>query len=368
MNRLRSKSGSVLVFITLMIVILMVMVGMGLDTGFLTFSRSMGQRAVDMAALAGAAGLAKVDVNAIQSNIEQLNATNDYLKSSGNVISGAVNPGTGVGKNVTLVNYDFAKNIVSGPVSLNTANAVRVALEEKNPYSGGGSNSAVSTPAFLTPLMNLFGGGAAGANNVNVSAVATMVGQPGLPIAINGCNPAWAGTNQAIPWNQAPSGGPNPNNSGWTTYLDGSVSSPDVIALIHKIAACQGTGSVSVGTDICLNNGQQNPDLREMEILIGTNTDGTPKCYLTPVVPTSTMFNGCDNKILAYAQICPLAICGPGVNGIKNQNLCTEDNSFGKYLYATVKSCDVGDPNKPGITSCYSLRLVREYNGSTKNY
>jgi hypothetical protein len=193
-----------------------------------------------------------------------------------------------------------------------------------------------------------------------VSAVAVIEAQPGLPIALNGCDPAWAGTNKAIPWNQAPSGGSNPNNSGWTTYLDGSVSSPDVIALIRQIAACQGTGVVGVGTNICLNNGQQNPDLREFEILIGTNTDGTQKCYLTPVIPSTSNFTGCSNEILAYAQICPLAVCGPGVNGTINQNLCTEDNSFGKYVFATVKSCNVGDPNAPAISSCYSLKLVRE--------
>jgi hypothetical protein len=209
--------------------------------------------------------------------------------------------------------------------------------------------------------MNLLGGNSAsGSNNVNVSAVAVMLGQPGLPISLNGCDPAWVGTNTAIPWNQTPSGGSSPNNSGWTTYLDGSVSTPDVIALIRKIAACQGTGGVSIGTNICLNNGQQNPDLRELEILIGNNTDGTPKCYLAPVVPSSTNFTGCQNEILAYAQICPLAVCGPGVNGTINQNLCTEPNSFGKYLFATIKSCSVADPNAPGVTSCYSLRLVRE--------
>ena len=363
MRRLRNQAGSVLVFITLMIVVLLVMIGMGLDTGFLTFSRSMGQRAVDMAALAGAAGLAKLDVAAIKSNIEQLNATNDYVKSSGNVIDGTVDPGSGVGKNVTLLKYNFATHSIesSTPVPLTNANAVRVALETTNPYSGGASNSAVQTPAFLTPLMNLLGGNSAsGSNNVNVSAVAVMLGQPGLPISLNGCDPAWVGTNTAIPWNQTPSGGSSPNNSGWTTYLDGSVSTPDVIALIRKIAACQGTGGVSIGTNICLNNGQQNPDLRELEILIGNNTDGTPKCYLAPVVPSSTNFTGCQNEILAYAQICPLAVCGPGVNGTINQNLCTEPNSFGKYLFATIKSCSVADPNAPGVTSCYSLRLVRE--------
>ena len=361
MNKLKNESGSVLVFITLMIVILMVMVGMGLDTGYLTFSRSMGQRAVDMAALAGAAGLAKGDAAAIQSNIQQImvtGKTNDYVGRSKNVIDPTVN-----GKNVTLMKYDFTTNKITGTTTnIKAANAVRVALETTNPYTGASSKSAISTPAFLTPLINVLGGGnsAASENDVDVSAVAVIQAQPGLPIAINGCDPSWVGTNAAIPWNQTPSGGSNPNNSGWTTYLDNSVSSPDIQALIHKVGACQGTGMVNVGTNICLNNGSQTPDLREMETLIGTNDDGTPKCYLTPVIPSTSNFTGCDNKILAYAQICPLAMCGPGVNGGKNQNLCTKPGSFGKYVLASVKSCDVGDPNAPGLSSCYSCRLVRE--------
>jgi Flp pilus assembly protein TadG len=361
MNKLRNDAGSVLVYITLMIVVLMVMVGMGLDTGYLAFSRSMGQRAVDMAALAAAAGLAKGDATAIESDIKQImvtGTTNDYAGRSKNVIDPTVN-----GKNVTLMKYDFKTNKITGTTTdIKAANAVRVALETTNPYTGTSSNSAVSTPAFLTPLMNLFGGGASaeGANNVNVSAVAAIQAEPGLPIALNGCDPTWVGTNAAIPWTQTPSGGSHPNNSGWTTYLDKSVSSPDIQALIRKVAACQGTGLVSVGTNICLNNGSQNPDLRAMETLIGNDENGNPKCYLTPVIPSTSKFTGCDNEILQYAQICPLAMCGPGVNGTKNQNLCTKPGNFGKYVFATVKSCNVGDPNAPDISSCYSLKLVRE--------
>jgi len=366
MKRIRNNSGSVLVFITLMIVILMIMVGMGLDTGVMTFSRSMGQRAVDMAALAGAAGLAKGSASAVKSNIEQLNSTNDYVDRSGNAIDGTVN-----GNNVTLLTYNFKTNQITGTTTdITKANAVRVALETTNPYTGTNTNRAVSTPAFLTPLLNLLGSGtASGSNNVNVSAVSVIQGEVGLPIALNGCDSAWVGTNAQIPWNQAPSGGKNPNNSGWTTYLDNSVSTPDVKALIHKIAACQGVGGVSVGTPICLNNGQQNPDLRELETLIGTNDDGTPKCYLTPIVPSTTNFTQCDNTLLAYAQICPLAVCGPGVNGSVNQNLCTKGGGGGgKYVLANVKSCNITDPNTPGVSSCYSLRLVRENNAWTTNY
>jgi Flp pilus assembly protein TadG len=359
MTKLRDDSGAVLVFITLMIVLLMIMVGMGLDTGFLTFSRSMGQRAVDMAALAGAAGLAKGDADAISNNIKQLmvdQKVNDYIDRSGNVIDPTVS-----GKNVTLMKYDFKTGTITGTTTtVSEANGVRVALETTNPYTGGSSKSAVNTPAFLTPLLNLLGTKtASGSNNVNVSAVAVIQAQPGLPIALNGCDSTKVGTNTPIPWNQAPSGGSNPNNSGWTTYFDNSVSSPDVIKLIDKIAACQGTGGANVGDNICTNNGSQTPDLREMEILIGPNPN-EPLCYLAPIIPSTSNFTGCSNTITAFAQICPLAICGPGVNGSKNQSLCTEDSSFGKYVLAKVKSCSITDRNKAGISQCFSLRLVRE--------
>lgn len=361
MYKLKNQSGSVLVFITLMIVILMVMVGMGLDTGMLTYSRSMGQRAVDMAALAGAAGVAKGDVAAIQSNIEQLNEINDYVKSSGNQISGTVNAASGVGTNVTLVKYNFStKSIESAPVPLSEANGVRVALETANPYSGDSSNSAISTPAFLTPLINLFGGGASASatSNVNVSGVAVAHANPGLPIALGGCDPAWEGQDAApINFQQTSSGGPSTvglNNSGWTTYLETSTSTPALQRLLKQIQSCMGTGSVSVGTPICLGNGQNTPVLKDFEPLIDPTGE---TCYLAPVVNPMAVFNQCDNPIQAYAFICPRAICGPGNSKFDPANLCPEDNN--RYLVAKVNSCNA-DPSKMGQGQCYSLRLVRE--------
>jgi len=364
MNKLTNDAGSVLVFITLMIVLLMVMVGMGLDTGYLTFSRSMGQRAVDMAALAGAAGLAKGDATAIQSNIQQImvtGTTNDYVGRSKNVIDPTVN-----GNNVTLMTYDFTANKITGTTTdITKANGVRVALETTNPWTKTSSNSAVSTPAFLTPLINLFGGGAsaAGANNVNVSAVAVAAAQPGLPIALGVSDAdicSWVGTNAQIPFDQSTSSKANsPNNSGWTTYLDQSVSKTDIVAAIHQIAACQGTGAVGIGTDICLNNGVQAPDIRAFEELIGTNSDGTQKCYLAPVVDPTSVFNNCNTPIRNYALICPLAVCGPGINGSVNQSMC-DPAAKNKYILAKVKRCGITDPNENGLGQCYSLKLVRE--------
>jgi Flp pilus assembly protein TadG len=378
MRSLKNQSGSVIVFITLVVVLLLVMVGMGLDTGWVVYSRSMGQRAVDMAALAGAAGVAAGDPAKVKANVEALNSKNDYVAATGNQIDGTMV--NGQGQNVTLIHYDSATQTIQAATgvtgsSVGNANGARVALEQTNWVTGASSNTSINTPSFLMPLLNFFGFGSGttpSSTNVNVSAVAIIESQPSLPIAVNGCCgpdangnlPAgctsnWVGTNAAIPWNQAPSGGSNPNNSGWTTYFDNSVSAPDVQDLIRKIAACQGTAGAKVGDNICTNNGQQNPDLRVFEILIGTNPDGTPKCYLTPIIPPTSNFTGCNNTIKAFAQICPLAVCGPGVQGTKNQNLCDPTIS-GKYVLANVKSCSITDPNAASVSQCYSLRLVRE--------
>jgi Flp pilus assembly protein TadG len=355
MNKLRSDSGSVLVFITLMIVILMVMVGMGLDTGFLTFSRSMGQRAVDMAALAGAAGLAKGDANAIRTNVEQLNANNDYVKGSSNQIDGTIN-----GKNVTLMTYDFTSAKITGTTSnIKAANAVRVALETTNPYTSASSKSAVNTPAFLTPLLNLLGSSTAGANNVNVSAVAVVRGNPGLPIALAGCNAAWEGQNAApIPFRQTSSSDSSAmgtENSGWTTYLENATSTKNLLPLIKQILNCQGVGTVGIGTNICLGNGQNSPVLSAFADIVDPTGNS---CYLAPVVSNDARFNQCDSPIQAYASICPRAVCGTGGgNSYDPGGLCTSETKHS--IISKVQSCNA-DPNEIGANNCYSLRLVRE--------
>src|ERR671918_2295923 len=240
MIRLKNESGSVIVFSTLVVVLLLVMVGMGLDTGWVVYSRTMGQRAVDMAALAGAAGVAANDPGKVKANVETLNSTNDYVKASGNPIDGSVN-----GKNVTLIHYDAKATPTIQPAtgvtgsSVGNANGARVALEKTNWVTTATSNTPINTPSFFTPLLNALSGGGStpGSTNVNVSAAAVIESQPSLPIALNGCDPNWVNTNAELPWNQAPSGGSTPNNSGWTTYFDNSVSVPDVIALIRKNAA-----------------------------------------------------------------------------------------------------------------------------------
>src|SRR5947208_10214146 len=156
MRSLKNQSGSVIVFITLVVVLLLLMVGMGLDTGWVVYSRSMGQRAVDMAALAGAAGVAAGNPAKVKANVETLNTTNDYVKASGNQIDGTVN-----GNNVTLIHYDAKATpqiqLATGVTgtSIGNANGARVALEKTNPYTGDNSNTSIGTPSFMAQFINL---------------------------------------------------------------------------------------------------------------------------------------------------------------------------------------------------------------------
>src|SRR6478672_173575 len=96
---MRNQRGTVIIWTTLMIVLLLVMVGMGLDTGQLVYTRSMGQAAVDAAALSAVSGLPSRDLATIQNRAIAYNSKNDYTNSKNVAITG---------NNVTLIEYDFA--------------------------------------------------------------------------------------------------------------------------------------------------------------------------------------------------------------------------------------------------------------------
>jgi len=341
MKNLRDESGSVLVFVTLTVVILLIMVGMGLDTGWLAFSRSMGQRAVDMAALSGAAGLAKGTTQAVKDNVEA--TINDYVKVSSNMIDGTVG-----GKNVMLVKYDPVTGTITTETNINNANGVRVALETTNPYTNTASSSAINTSHFLTTMINLLGISSPAASNVDVSGVAVYSAIPGIPLALGGCEPTMV--NKEIIFDQAPSseGG---NNSGWTTYTERETNTPDIVARINAIVNCQGGGAVGIGTPICLGNGTQPPVLEAFKQLADP-TGNT--CYFTPVVDPILVFNQCTQPIRKWAEICIKAVCVPPDS---NTNpLCTKAGS--KYILADVKNCNLSDADRVG--ACYRHSLIRE--------
>ena len=199
------------------------------------------------------------------------------------------------------------------------------------------------------PLLNFFGISTPASTNINVSAVAVYSTIPGIPLALGGCT-----TGPQNIFFQTPSGGANPNNSAWTTYTVHETNTPDIKDRVRAIVNCQGGGEASIGTPICMSNGQLTPVVREFELLADPNGN---KCYFAPVVAPGTTFNGCtgdDNKIKSWANICIKYVCAPPDSN-KNDN-CTEKNN--SYIVAEVKACDLTDAARVG--QCFTHSLVRE--------
>jgi Flp pilus assembly protein TadG len=334
MSSVSNDKGSVLVFMTLMIVLLMIMVGMGLDTGQLTYSRATGQAAVDAAALSAVSALPNRIDAAVKTRAAAFASNNNYVDSTNNPIEG---------KNVSYVKYDFDTNQItnySEPIA--TANGVRVALEAGN---------AIKTPAFLTPLLKLFGSSAPGANNVNVSAVSVITSKPSIPIALwsNVCAQNGVEYDVKIQMQHPTKDGENPagENACWSTFFDCSSGAPDIKAGFEVAGTCSGSsisGVLELGSLICQNRGQVNSVLFAAEKFFGT--EHKDRWWLVPVIGGG---GNCDPNnptgITSWAKIYPTAyettknpkyieakvICGP--------NLITEDTES---------------------SLCFSHRLVRE--------
>src|SRR6266545_6889356 len=342
MSSVSNDKGSVLVFVTLMIVLLMIMVGMGLDTGQLTYSRATCQAAVDAAALSAVSALPSRIAAQVESRAAAFVSTNDYVGSPGNQIGNT---------NVSYIRYDFTTNqITNYSEPIGTANGVRVALEQ-------GTGSAIATPAFLTPLFNLFGTSIPGSNNVNVSAVSTITAKPAIPIALwSAICPATDGsiaTNVQIKF-QHPTKTNDGENSCWTTFLDCSSGASDIKALFQVAGSCSGKqidGNISIGTPICQNRGQVNSVLMEAEGFFTGAPDYPNRWWLVPVIGGG---GNCDptnpTNIVNWAKIRPTNF---------------QTTADPKYIVADVE-CGLNLINEAlDTTLCFSHRLVRE---PTKGY
>ena len=338
MSSVSNDKGSVLVFVTLMIVLLMIMVGMGLDTGQLTYSRATGQAAVDAAALSAVSALPSRIAAQVESRAAAFVSTNDYVGSPGNQIGNT---------NVSYIRYDYTTNqITNYSEPIGTANGVRVALEQ-------GTGSAIATPAFLTPLFNLFGASIPGSNNVNVSAVSTITAKPAIPIALwSAACPANDGTTEAVVKiqmqhptndNQDPAG----ENACWSTFLDCSSGAPDIKAGFEVAGTCSGSriaGDIRIATPICQNRGQVNSVLGTADDFFSAN--GMPNSWwLVPVIGGG---GNCapqnPTPITSWAKIRPTLI-------VKEGNP--------KYIKADV-ICGPNLINESEGSLCFSHRLVRE--------
>ena len=339
MKSSRNEKGSILIFATLMIVILLIVVGMGLDIGWLTYNRAQGQPAVDAAALTGASGIPTGNDAEIKTRIEQLQltaGTNDYVQSSNNLIDGTVN-----GANVTLIDYNPVTQTITYVPSLAAgANGVRVGLEQTNPYTNSSSKTAINTPTFLTPLLNLLGANVSGTQNLNVTAVAALKALPSFPVVITGCPGVNPSTNAwCNPWvdgngdTQPPlcsscSGNtgtncqllrhPSPNDhSGWTNLQKDPPVSTDVVkTLIENTKSCDKTNTFSgKGQNICLNNGNIPTLVNTVNDLFGADGWDSNDCFLIPFVKeTLSNITQC-HELQDWAQICITSVELPGKGG-----------------------------------------------------
>jgi|KBSSwiStaDraftv2_1062776.scaffolds.fasta_scaffold104095_2 Flp pilus assembly protein TadG len=312
MHSIHNEHGSVIVFVTLMIVLLLIMVGIGLDTGQLTATRSQGQAAVDAAALAAVSGLPVPSnpENEVNQRVAAFNARNDYVKNSSNPIDSG---------NITYVQYDEMTDVITTLPGITSANGVRVALE---------AGRAITTPVFLTPLLNLFGQSASSTVDVNVSAVAVLRALPSVPIAIS---KSLCSAPNPVDLVQSPAN----NLSCWTNYLGNPVDAGKVQALFVASETCSGLPNAydlfKSNTPIHLKADVGTSVYGDARVLLG-------RCWIVPVVNTTT----CSMDVIdSWAKICPTAVSD---TGIKANLTCDQDQSLFR----------VRD------NLCFSPRLVRD--------
>ncbi len=329
MDLIHNERGSVIVFVTLMIVLLLIMVGIGLDTGQLTATRSQGQAAVDAAALAAVSGLPVQPnpENEVNQRVAAFNLSNDYVKKSSNPIGGP---------NITYVQYNETTDTITNLPGITNANGVRVALESN-------SGTAITTPVFLTPLMNLFGQSAPSTVDVNVSAVAALKVLPSVPIAImnNLC-----GGSSSVNLRDAST---STDNSCWTTYT--ALSSPNQVrTLFDGSTSCSGlpanTDQITIGTSIALDdNSDTNTYQKAADLFCPGGICPSNKCWIVPVIANGSDCSRSDPNapIVDWARICPSEV---------------KSDSASKFVKATV-TCNQ-NLFRVDHNLCFSPRLVRD--------
>jgi len=384
MKFLKNESGSIIVFFTIMVVLLLVMVGLGLDSGWLAYTRSQGQPAVDAAALAGASAVPTGSATEIQNRIEALNAKNDYVgwdpTKPGKTIDGQVN-----GSHVTLIKYEFATGKITKVGTVGEANGVRVALENNNPYGAGSkAPQPINTPVFLTPLLNLFGAGVQGTADVSVSAVAVVNAIPTFPVVITGCpgytvpiiddpwcskNPVTGEPPLCTSCSPITGGGmkgtdcslirnPNPTDSaGWTNLqINPPVSTSVVRSLLKTTQTCENAQAGAMpGTSICLNNGNIPVLVAEIDNLFGPFTSPPTEpddCFIIPVVD-QTISNITQCKpVEQFARICISKVICPQCSNKPPQG--------GVYQQQIIVNIECPyDPSSLTL-GCFTEKLVRD--------
>ena len=256
-------------------------------------------------------------------------SNNNYTGSSTNPIAKA---------NVSYVTYDFNTNKVTQyGVAIGVANGVRVALEQP-------AGTAIQSPAFLTPLFNLFGASASGSNNVSVSAVSVVNARPSIPIAL------WSSVcsgNSLVPNVKVAQQNQSDENSCWTTYLDKSSGGSDIKALFKASASCQGLpqGPIDIGIPIYENKGQVASVYEEAENFFLKNAATKDRWWIIPVISGSGNCNAKDpSPIVDWAKI--------------KVNFIDKGGSH-SYIQGDIVCNQTLETSVDHV--CFSHRLVREH-------
>jgi hypothetical protein len=252
----------------------------------------------------------------VDQRVAAFNARNEYVKNSSNPIDSG---------NITYVQYDEMTDAITTLPDITSANGVRVALE---------AGRAITTPVFLTPLMNLFGQSTPSTVDVNVSAVAALKVLPSVPIAImqNLC-----GGSSSIRDASA-----STDNSCWTTYTDSS-SPNQVRTLFDGSASCSGlpanTDQITKGTSIALDDNSDPSTYQKAADLFcpgGTCTG----CWIVPVIANGSNCSS-NASIVDWARICPSKV------------------QSSKIDVTTVIKCNQ-NLFRAADNLCFSPRLVRD--------
>jgi Flp pilus assembly protein TadG len=347
MQHVKTERGSVIVFVTLMIVLLMIMVGLGLDTGQLTYVRNQGQAAVDAAALAAVSALPSRNDGEVKSRAAMFNptkanpASNNYVESATNTIGSR-------SSDISYVQYDFKTNTITkydANIADAKTNGVRVALEQAN---GGG----ITTPVFLTPLLNLLGFATAGTQDVSVSAVSVITARPAIPIALwsNVCGaPGEEKTTEIKMQHPDQKDDTNSENSCWTTFLDCSSGARDIRDLFKVADECSGGGAnlggkIEIGTEICQNRGQVTSALNKAEDFF--TKDHPNRWWLVPVIAGG---GNCDpsnpTKVTNWAKSYPTGFSAHGNPKTITAKVACDPTYGTEFIEGNL---------------CFNRRLVRE--------
>jgi Flp pilus assembly protein TadG len=273
----KRERGAVLTAFVLTSTALFALAAVGVDTGRLALTANEVQTVADAAATAGAHAL--LDGGSTATARAQAQTVAAQNRVNGN--AAAIEAGQ-----LEVGSYDpQTQAFVNGALP---ANAVRAtpAVTVQNLFAGLFGSQFAQTTVTKTATAAFTGLGS---------------GRPNLPLAIGACNfPALSACfndPSCLPsLTQVPS---TTNNTGWTSFLDGSTSNPSIAQ--YMPSACGGTRTppdVGVGTSISLNNGQITSVLKAVEDCV---KQGINK-FTVPVVSCDGNFNQ-SSTITGFATI-----------------------------------------------------------------